>query len=208
MKPGRMRGAQEAQRGFSLVALMASVTIMLIMMGAAVPSWRYVMQNAREEELLFRGIQIAEAIERYQRKNGGAPPGSIEDLVKGRFLRKAYADPMTKSGKWRLVRPGEAPGMPFRRRFRRDNAARESLGMGGFVGVASTSEEKSYRIFNGQTQYDAWLFMAGQPRIIGRPRMIGGVPAEVGLPGAKPGAELPPGSPKPPGPGGAVDRDR
>ena len=95
------------ESGFSLVMVVAAITIMLILMGAAVPSWRYVMKNAREEELLFRGGQIAEAIERYQKKHGGVPPTSIEDLVKGKFLRKAWNDPMTRGGKWRLVRQGE-----------------------------------------------------------------------------------------------------
>ena len=73
-----------ADAGFSLVAVVAGMTIMLIMMGAAMPSWKYVVQNEREQELYFRGDQIAAAIERYQKKNGGAPPASLEVLVKGR----------------------------------------------------------------------------------------------------------------------------
>src|SRR5687767_7982325 len=90
----------------SLVALIASMTIMMILMAAAVPSWRYVMKDAREEELLFRGEQIARGIERYQRKNGQLPP-NLEIMVQQRFLRKSYKDPFAKDGKWRLVRPGE-----------------------------------------------------------------------------------------------------
>ena len=50
------------------------------------------MKDDREEELFFRGNQIASAVERYQRKNGNALPPSIDTLVKGRFLRKAYRD--------------------------------------------------------------------------------------------------------------------
>ena len=68
--------------GFSLVVLVAAITVMLILMGAAVPTWRYIMKNDREEELYFRGDQIARAIERYQRKNGNALPVSMEALVK------------------------------------------------------------------------------------------------------------------------------
>ena len=41
--------------------------------------------------------------------------------------------------------------------------------MGGFQGVASTSTEKSLRVFNGRTRYNEWLFLPGQPRVIGRP---------------------------------------
>ena len=54
---------------------MAAVTIMLIVLGAAAPTWRYVMKNDREEELIFRGGQIADAIERYQKKNGERAAG-------------------------------------------------------------------------------------------------------------------------------------
>ena len=98
------------ERGYSLVTLMVAVAVMLIMMTAAVPSWRYVMKNDREEELIFRGGEIADAIARYQRKNGNALPPSLEVLVKGKFLRRAYKDPMTKDGKWRFIRPGEPMG--------------------------------------------------------------------------------------------------
>jgi type II secretory pathway pseudopilin PulG len=63
-----------SEAGFSLVAAAASITIMLVLMGMAMPSWKYVMQNAREEELIFRGGQIADAIERYQKKHGNALP--------------------------------------------------------------------------------------------------------------------------------------
>jgi type II secretory pathway pseudopilin PulG len=195
------RGAAPgSQHGFSLVAVMAAIAIMTIMMGAAVPSWRYVMKNMREEELLFRGMQIADAVERYQRKHGGAPPNSIDDLVKGKFLRKAFTDPFAKDGKWRLLRPGEAGGMRFRARNRgkeRGGPGGEVggerfsavAGMGGFVGVASTHQDEAFRIFNGQTKYDEWFFVAGQPRILGKARTFG--MGGQGLPGAVPGMERP-----------------
>ena len=114
-----MTSGRSGEAGYSLVALAAGMTIMLILMGAAAPTWRYLMQDMREEELLFRGNQIAEAIERYQRKNGNTFPPSLEVLVKGKYLRKEYEDPMVPSGKWRFLKPGEAvvpaaalPGAP------------------------------------------------------------------------------------------------
>jgi type II secretory pathway pseudopilin PulG len=180
-------GAPRAERGFSLVAAMATIAIMMIMMGAAVPSWRYVMKNAREEELLFRGMQIADAIERFQKKNGGAPPTTIDQLVKGRFLRKAWKDPMTHDGNWRLLRQGDVgpmrnrPGARGRGGPGGELGARPDRGLGAFVGVASTSNEESFRMFNGLTKYDEWFFAAGQPRIVGHPKTLGG--AVPGLPG-------------------------
>lgn len=171
-------GDSGPEAGFSLVALVASMTIMLILMGAAMPSWKYVVQNEREQELYFRGDQIASAIERYQKKNGGTAPPTLEVLVKGRYLRKAYTDPMTRDGKWRFIKVGEvmlprAGALPGRPAASPSPSPRPGVGsrsdpLGPFIGVASTSEEESLRVMNGHDHYDEWMFVAGRPRILGR----------------------------------------
>jgi type II secretory pathway pseudopilin PulG len=189
------------ESGYALVALIATVAIMLILMSAAGPYWKYLIQNDREEELLFRGGEIADAIVRYQRKNGNALPSSLEVLVKQHFLRRAYKDPMGRDGKWRFLRPGDTllPGLPgapaagggagasgsatttttTTTTTRPSAFSQPGSGIGaGFVGVATTSTEKSLRIFNGRTKYNEWLFVAGQPRVVGR------VQAQTPRPGA------------------------
>ncbi|HEV8253742.1 MAG TPA: type II secretion system protein [Vicinamibacteria bacterium] len=164
------------QRGFSLIGLVAAVAIMMVLMGAAVPSWRYVMKDDHEEELYFRGCQIAEAIERYQRKNGNAYPPSFEVLVKGRYLRKAFGDPFAKEGEWRIIRPGEATpvGVPARGASPSPSPSPRQTstvgGVGVIAGVASLNTDKSLRLFNGRDHYNEWLFVAGQPRVIGLAR--------------------------------------
>jgi type II secretory pathway pseudopilin PulG len=176
------RRARSPESGYTLIIVVAAVAIMLILMSAAVPSWRYVMKNDREEELIFRGGEIADAIARYQRKNGNALPPSLEVLVKGKFLRRAYKDPMTKDGKWRLIRPGElvAPVTPgigpggattttTTTTTRPSAFSTPGQTIGGFQGVASRSTEKSLRVFNGRTHYNEWIFLPGQPRVVGRP---------------------------------------
>jgi type II secretory pathway pseudopilin PulG len=189
MNRGGPEGADQA--GFSLVFLLGSITVMLIVMGAAVPTWRYIMKNDREEELYFRGDQIARAVERYQKKNGNALPVSLELMVKGHYLRKAYKDPMAKDGEWRLIHPGEAliPGGPPgaspspRPGLTPKPAATPQIGLpglpgfggaggggqvqGAILGVASTSTDKSLKLMNGRSRYDQWLFLAGQPRLLG-----------------------------------------
>ena len=191
--------ARSGESGFTLLALMVSVSIALILMGAGARSWSYVMKDAREEELIFRGCQIADAIQRFQTKNGNALPTSIDVLVKGRFLRKAYTDPMTKDGKWRLVRQGEmlSPGGPTPSPGPSglptpspspSPSARPGPGgemLGGFVGVATTSREKGLRIFNGRKYYHEWIFAVGQPRIVGT------TPIGLPSPGAQPSGGLP-----------------
>jgi type II secretory pathway pseudopilin PulG len=166
-----------------MVALLAAVAIMMVMLAAAAPSWRYVMRNDAEEELIFRGGEIADAVARYQKRNGNALPPSLEVLVKGKFLRRPYKDPMTKHGRWRFIRPGEAvgpvasgiPGTTGGTTTTTTTTTRPSafsqpgVTLGGFQGVASTSTEKSLRVFNGRTRYNEWVFLPGQPRVVGRP---------------------------------------
>jgi len=215
-----MRTRTRREEGYTLVMLLASVTIMLILMAAAVPSWRYVMKNDAEEELIFRGGEIADAIARYQARNGNALPPSLEVLVKGKFLRREYKDPMTKDGKWRFVRQGESIG-PVRppagspsaggrtttttTTTTRPSAFTRSPGggaggrtVGGIQGVASMSEEEGLRVFNGRTKYNEWVFLPGQPRVVGRPQRSPGVPGAPGAPA--PGTPGRPGGPAQPAP--------
>jgi type II secretory pathway pseudopilin PulG len=198
------------QDGFSLVVLMGGITIMLIAMGVAAPTWQHVMQDDREQELLYRGGAIADSIARYQKKNGGALPVSVDVLVKGRFLRRAYKDPMRSDGKWRFIRQGEAIGPGALGGARSANPSGAPPGpspapqpspspgaggigggmsgapLGGFVGVASRSTKKSLRMLNNATSYDTWLFIAGRPRIVGKQPAI----ATLGAPGLpSPGAQ-------------------
>ena len=185
--------ARRGESGYALVALLATVAIMLVLMSAAGPYWKYLIRNDREEELLARGGEIADAIARYQRKNGNALPSSLDVLVKQHFLRHAYKDPMTKDGNWRFLRPGDAmlPGLPGAPQpqvgsggtglggayptttttttTRPSAFSQPGQGIGqGFQGVATTNKDKSLRVFNGRTSYNEWLFVAGQPRLIGR----------------------------------------
>lgn len=173
-----------AQSGFSLLMLLGVCAITLILLAAAVPSWRYIMQDEREQELLFRGFQIADAVAAYQSKNGGGAPASLEVLVKGKYLRKAYKDPMTSDGAWRLIHPGEttspitAPGAPGSPPSPSPLPALNPMGAPpgttGFVlGVASRSREKSLRLFNGRSHYNEWIFAVGQPRVVGRTPELG-----------------------------------
>ena len=142
---------RRSERGVSLVALMIAVTIMLIGLAIMLPSWEYVIRNEREEELIFRGYQIADAIAACS-KPPKHPATSIEDLVKQRCLRRQFKDPMTKDGKWQILSPFQAPGpgptpVPMGTTY-----------MGPMAGVASQSKEKGLRRFNGKERYNEWQF--------------------------------------------------
>jgi type II secretory pathway pseudopilin PulG len=201
-RPASPRRGRTVERGFALVIVLAGIAVMMIMMGAGVSTWRYIMQDDREQELFFRGDQIAGAIERYQKKNGNTFPVSLEVMVQGKYLRRAYKDPMTKDGKWRLVRPGEAvpasgtgaPGASPRPGSSPSPSPSPSpssglsggtgTSLGAIAGVASRSQETSLRLFNGKTRYDQWIFLAGQQRTLGPNKGL--KPGSGGLLGASP----------------------
>ncbi len=193
-------GRRSQEAGYTLLALLASVAIAMVLMAVAAPSWEYLVKDSNEEELLFRGKQIADAIQRYQRKNGNVLPPSLEVLVQGKYLRKAYKDPMTRSGKWRFVRPGEAinappvaaPGPTAPTTTTRPGAPPTVGGTIGLIqGVASTSEEKSLRVVNGRTKYNEWVFLPGQALVIGRAPGPVAVPGGGVYPGGRPASPSP-----------------
>ena len=54
------------ERGYAMVALLVSLTIMGVMLSVAMPVWKQMAQREKEAELVFRGQQYARAIGLYQ----------------------------------------------------------------------------------------------------------------------------------------------
>jgi type II secretory pathway pseudopilin PulG len=126
------RLSRPAEAGYTLVALLALMTVLALFALAAAPSIRHQAQREREIEAIFRGEEVAEAIRLYysyqQKKVGGgvaALPTSIEQLLEGvsvggtkkvQVLRASAArDPLSDSGEWRTVRPASAQLADFQR---------------------------------------------------------------------------------------------
>src|SRR5229473_1606021 len=111
----------QSQRGVTLVELIVATTILLILMGAAVPVARFTVKRQRETELRRDLWEMRSAIDRFkdaadknafQIKLGteGYPP-DLDTLVNGvdaqggkklRFLRRIPVDPMTGNKDWGL----------------------------------------------------------------------------------------------------------
>lgn len=112
-------GARED--GYTLVALLALMTVMALFAVAAAPSIRQQALREREAETIFRGEQVADAIRAYysaNRRRASNPdlalPSSIDNLLEGipsgtkkvQILRPSAArNPLSESGEWLLVRP-------------------------------------------------------------------------------------------------------
>jgi type II secretory pathway pseudopilin PulG len=91
--------------------MMIAVTLLLISLTAVLPDIYTEGQREREKELIFRGTEYQRAIVLFHARFNRYPM-KIDDLVKGtngiRFLRHAYTDPMTRSGKWRYIHANAA----------------------------------------------------------------------------------------------------
>jgi type II secretory pathway pseudopilin PulG len=113
---------RSGERGYTLVALLAAMTIILLLLTAAAPSIRQQAQRSREEEAIARGEEVAEAIRIYTvRRN---VPTSMEQLLEGipsgtkkiQILRaEAAIDPLSSSGKWKLIKRNDATFLAFQR---------------------------------------------------------------------------------------------
>jgi general secretion pathway protein G len=114
--------AMHKTRGFTLVEMIAAITILMILTGMAIPLAlaRVTIKRERERELRHAIWEMRDGIDRYkdaadrgafQIKVGseGYPP-DLETLVNGidvggkkqRFLRRIPIDPMTGSTDWGL----------------------------------------------------------------------------------------------------------
>lgn len=113
-----------AEAGYTLVALLALMTILALFAMAVAPSAQHQAMREREKEAIFRGEQVADAIRDYYRYRVGVTrqvgdaslPTSMDQLLEGipipggsknRMIMRASAarDPLTIEAEWRFIRP-------------------------------------------------------------------------------------------------------
>lgn len=224
------RESRRAERGYTMVMLIVVITVLNIVVAAALPLWSTAMKREREEELVFRGLQYAEAIRIFQRRFGRLPV-RLEELieVEPRSIRQLWTDPMSGKNDWGLIinpggRPGggvavppggvppgqQTPGQGTNLPPSPDGTPQ--LPVGPISGVYSRSKDTALRLFFDQSTYDQWKFdvqlllnpvgIGGVPQ--GAPRINAqwiGRPFRVPLPGTQPGI---PATNQKPGDGGPV----
>lgn len=147
--PGRTATPSYDDAGYIMVALLVAMAVTAVWMGAALPAWRQQVQREKEAELIFRGEAIARAIYLYRQKNGQNLPPNLDTLVSQRYLRKKYIDPITGEDFLPIAGATAAPG---------GRAGGPGQLQGGIIGVRSTSNETSIRIYNNQQTYSQWAF--------------------------------------------------
>lgn len=146
------------QNGFTFLAALMIVVIMGIMLGLTGQPWKTIMKREREQELLFRGLQIRSAIAAWNAKSTKVTPlNDLKDLLldpsslqKRKYLRQLYKDPMTGK-EWTLIK--------------------DKTGVKGIIGVASTSNDVPLKTsfseysgldtFTDKKKYSEWRFVFG-----------------------------------------------
>ena len=167
------------ESGFTYLTVLFVVAFMGLGLAMTGEVWRTTVLRGREAELLWIGNQYRVAIERYYKRGDLRYPRTLDDLLKDprdpgtrRYLRKRYADPVTGSEEWGLVK---APD-------------------GGIMGVYSRSAEKPFKAagfrmedksFEQAAAYSDWKF-AYQPGVPGASQPVpqAGTASQPGLPEA------------------------
>src|SRR2546426_4840392 len=108
----------QSEGGFTLVALLAVMSLLALFALAAAENVRQQSQRGREKEAIFRGEQGSDAIRSYYRyrwaQGVNSLPTSMDQLLEGiprgtkklQILRSEAAhDPLSSAGEWRLIGP-------------------------------------------------------------------------------------------------------
>lgn len=172
--PARRRG----EHGYNMVVLMVLVTVMNVLIAAALPAWSGVIQREKEQELIFRGLQYAEAIRVFQQRFGRLPI-RLEELVEvePRSIRRLWEDPMRGEARWGLIFAGAGTPIPGGGTILPGGEVEEGDGSGSeaaesqaitndpdqptqgpISGVYSLAEGETMLDFQGKRTYREWHF--------------------------------------------------
>jgi len=165
MQPGR-----SAASGYSLVMVVMLITVMNIVVAIALPLWSGMIRRDKEEELISRGLQYAEAIRVFQRRFGRLPV-QLDELIKvePRSIRRLWEDPMTGKADWLVILEGAPPGAPpgapaidpvTGEPVPPGSADEENppQPIGPIRGVRSRATGEGFHVFLDQTSYSSWEF--------------------------------------------------
>jgi len=172
--------------GYAMAVLVAGIAIMGIVWTMVVPVWKQQIQREKEAELIFRAGQYARAVALYQRKYANAFPPNVDVLLKEKFLRRKYLDPLTNR-EFRYLSPLElqaqpgltttttpGPGPSNRNPIPSPNDGTQgrpapgganTLGpngptvgpQAGIAAVVSRSSAASIKVFKNRRQYNQWI---------------------------------------------------
>ncbi len=100
---------QRRQNGYALLIILLLVSLLAISLAAAAPGWLTALKRRREQAAIDYARQYVMGIRRYYHKFGAYPPNldRLKETNGVYYLRRAWPDPLVKSGKWYLIHPGD-----------------------------------------------------------------------------------------------------
>jgi type II secretory pathway pseudopilin PulG len=208
--------------GYTLIVCVMAVTLLSIAVATALPLMSGQIKREKEAELVFRGLQYAEAIRVFQRRFG-RPPTMLSELMdtRPRSIRQLWKDPMTEDGNWMLLvnsrqggrnaadpndQGGDIGELEEGDVEGEDPNGRGQQPVGQIIGVRSRSDKAGMRTFFESDGYASWRFTVDLLAV--RPPGPDGLPivpraAWIGKSFRK--SMQPPGTPPPPGSGLGVE---
>ncbi len=192
-----------SEAGYNIVVLAVAITVLNILVAKALPLWSHQIQREKEEELIFRGLQYAEAIRVFQIRNQRLPT-KLEELVeiKPRAIRQLWKNPMTEDGEWGLLfqdqptNPQQQNQNQNRNHERGGRGERESrfglprdgeqVRVGPIIGVYSPEGSEAIKVFaplggGGGGEISEWRFEVSLLQGLGN-RGVGSSDATVQVP--------------------------
>lgn len=95
-----MRGARQARsRGFTLIEMMIVISLMLILISIALPTYNRAILRTRESVLKQDLFTLRNVIDQYTLDKQKAPQ-SLDDLVSAGYLKVLPKDPFTNEANW------------------------------------------------------------------------------------------------------------
>lgn len=96
--------------GFTLIELLVVLAVVALMLSLAMPRYFDSVERAREAALKHDLVMMREAIEKHF-ADTGRYPGSLDELVARRYLRRVPVDPITERNDTWQTAPGAEPGL-------------------------------------------------------------------------------------------------
>lgn len=95
------------RKGFTLIEILVVLAIIATLLSLVTPRYFHVMDRSKETTLKHDLSQMREAIDKYY-GDKNAYPETLDDLVRGKYLRAIPPDPLTESNlTWVITPPAD-----------------------------------------------------------------------------------------------------